>query len=257
MPTELDDVKHQVAVANRILSEMGLTTGVTASLGHASMRLPSDSGRFAVKGRGYAIDVLSRVLPHEMVVCDLNGSQVEGPAGLTPCYEIKMHSCIYRARPEVQSVVHVHPRYTVVMSVLQKTLVPMCPEGIDLVRHTLPVYPHNKLILTDEDGTEVAETLGDAPAVLLLGHGAATVGKDLIQSVMNMFQLEEQARMNWYAHCAAGPNHAQIPENLIAESDNRPPIHELPHLAELFGGSPAPVNNGVWLDYVDRVSKDL
>ena len=257
MPTELEDVKHQVAVANRVLFEMGLASGVTASLGHASMRLPSDPDRFSVKGRGYAIDVLSRVMPHDMVVCDLDGSQVEGPTGVTPCYEIKMHSCIYRARPDVQSVVHVHPRYTVVMSVLQKTLVPMCPEGIALVRHPLPVYPHNKLILTDEDGTEVAEALGDAPAVLLLGHGAATTGKDLIESVMNMFQLEEQARMNWYAYCASGPGHARIPENLIAESDNRPPIHELPHLKELFGGSPAPVNNGVWLHYVDLVSKDL
>ena len=96
MPTELEDVKYQVAVANRVLSEMGLTTGATASLGHASMRMPSDSGRFAIKGRGYKIDVLSRVLPEEMVVCDLNGSQVEGLPGLTPCYEIKMHSCIYR-----------------------------------------------------------------------------------------------------------------------------------------------------------------
>jgi len=257
MPTELEDVKYQVAVANRVLSEMGLTTGATASLGHASMRMPSDSGRFAIKGRGYKIDVLSRVLPEEMVVCDLNGSQVEGLPGLTPCYEIKMHSCIYRARPEVQSIVHVHPRYTVVMSVLQKNLVPMCPEGIDLVRHPLPVYPHNKLILTDEDGTEVAETLGDAPAVLLIGHGAATVGKDLTESVITMLNLEEQARMNWYAYSAAGPNHAQIPENLIAESDNRPPIHELPHLSELFAGSSAPANNGVWLDYVDRVSRDL
>ena len=70
MPTELEDVKYQVAVANRVLSEIGLTTGATASLGHASMRMPSDSGRFAIKGRGYKIDVLSRVLPEEMVVCD-------------------------------------------------------------------------------------------------------------------------------------------------------------------------------------------
>ena len=103
----------------------------------------------------------------------------------------------------------------------------------------------------------VAETWVDAPAVLLLGHGAATVGKDVIESVINMFQLEEQAKMNWYAYCAAGPDHARIPEELIAESDNRPPIHELPHLKELFCGSPAPVNNGVWLPYADLVSTDL
>ena len=257
MPSELEDVKRQVAIANRVLSEMGLATGPMASLGHASMRLPSDPGRFVVKGRGYAIDVLSRMLPEEMVVCDLDGSQVEGPPGVTPCYEIKMHSCIYRARPDVLSVAHAHPRYTVVMSVLQKSLVPMCLEGLSLVRQPLPVYPHNCIILTDEEGTEVANTLGDNKIVLLLGHGVATTGVDLIESVMNMFLLEEQAKMNWYAYCAAGPDHPRIPESMIAEGDNRLEVHELPHLKDLFGGSPAPVNNGVWLHYVDLVSRDL
>lgn len=257
MTSELEDVKHQVAVANRVLSEMGLATGALASLGHASMRLPTDSNRFVVKGRGYDIDVLSRMRSRDMVVCDLAGSQVEGPPGVTPCYEIKMHSCIYRARPDVQSVVHAHPRYTVVMSVLQKSLVPMCLEGLQLVRQPLPVYPHNNIILADEEGTEVATALGDNKIVLLLGHGAASTGVDLNESVTNMFQLEEQAKMNWYAYCAAGPDHPRIPETMIAEGDNRLPVHELPHLRDLFGGSPAPPNNGVWLHYVDLVSGDL
>ena len=30
----------------------------------------------------------------------------------------KIHSCIYKTRPDVQSVVHVHPRFIVLMSVL-------------------------------------------------------------------------------------------------------------------------------------------
>ena len=37
--SELDDVKHEVAMANRVLSNLGLATGLTAALGHASMRL--------------------------------------------------------------------------------------------------------------------------------------------------------------------------------------------------------------------------
>ena len=71
-----------------------------------------------------------------------------------------MHSCIYKSRPDVQSVVHVHPRYVVVMSVLQATLVPMCQEGIQLVRRPLPVYPHVKTVWSDEEGMEVASLLG-------------------------------------------------------------------------------------------------
>ncbi len=42
-----------------------------------------------------------------MIVCDLDGYKVEGPEGTTQCFEVKMHSWIYKTHPEVQSVVHV------------------------------------------------------------------------------------------------------------------------------------------------------
>ena len=47
MSSEEYEVKRVVAIANRILSNLGLATGITADRGHASMRLPSDPGRFA------------------------------------------------------------------------------------------------------------------------------------------------------------------------------------------------------------------
>ena len=60
---DIDDVKREVAIANRILSHVGLATGVLVSLGHASFRVPSDPGLFIVKGRGYAIDALPLMQP--------------------------------------------------------------------------------------------------------------------------------------------------------------------------------------------------
>ena len=57
--TELEEVKLQVAQANRVLADVGLASGVTAALGHASMRVPSQPDRFVVKGRQYALDALA------------------------------------------------------------------------------------------------------------------------------------------------------------------------------------------------------
>src|SRR5687768_15235247 len=114
----MDDVKYEVAVANRVLGISGLASGVRASLGHVSMRLPSDPGVFVVKGRGYDVDVLSEMRPEDMVLCDLEGYLVEGPPGVVQCNEVKIHSCIFKARPEVHSIVHVHPTFAVLLSVL-------------------------------------------------------------------------------------------------------------------------------------------
>ena len=144
MATELEEVKLQVAQANRVLSDVGLATGVTSALGHASMRVPSQPGRFVVKGREYTLDALAVMRAEDMVVCDTEGFLVDGPPGITQCSEVKSHSCIYKIRPDVQSVVHVHPRLIVLLSALGLPLVPLCQEGIQLVRHPLPVYPHVK-----------------------------------------------------------------------------------------------------------------
>jgi ribulose-5-phosphate 4-epimerase/fuculose-1-phosphate aldolase len=251
-----EQVKDQVATANRVLAETGLATGVLAANGHASMRVPESPDRFVVKGRGYAMDALARMRPRDMVVCDLEGNLVEGPPGGTQCFEVKMHSCIYRTYPEVQSIVHVHPRFVVVMSVLGVPLLPMCQEGIQLVRRPLPVYPHVKTIQSDEEGMEVANLIGGSKAVLLRGHGATTTGASLEEAVMNMLQLEEQARMNWYAVCAAGVNHASIPEDNIEEIAARTPLRELPHFRESMRQG-QPRVGGVWSYYSELVSRSV
>ena len=59
------DAKRDVAIANRILWAIGLCAGVTASLGHASLRLPERPDRFLVKGRGYKMDALAAMKPEE------------------------------------------------------------------------------------------------------------------------------------------------------------------------------------------------
>ena len=99
----------------------------------------------------------------------------------------------YKKRPDVVSVVHVHPDYVVLMSVLQSGLKPMAQEGASVVTKPLPVYPRAKIITSEEEGQEVASLLGNGEACLLLGHGAVTAssagGQD---AVLAMVHLEHQ-----------------------------------------------------------------
>ena len=164
-----------------------------------------------------------------MIVCDLDGNKIEGPPGGTRCCEVKIHSAIFKNHPEIQSVVHVHPRYTVLMSVLGQTLVPMCQEGANLVTKPIPVWPHSRLVSTDEDGEGLSATLGDSPVALLIGHGAVATGSSISQSISNIYTLEEQARMNYWAFQAMGPDHPRIPDELVQENADNPAFWQLPH----------------------------
>ena len=72
--SSLEAAKIEAAIGNRILAAFGLAEGLRASLGHVSMRVPGDPTMFVVKGCGYRMDVLSRMRPEDMVVCDLEGN---------------------------------------------------------------------------------------------------------------------------------------------------------------------------------------
>ena len=253
MSTDLENVKREVAAANRVLANLGLATGLTAALGHASMRVPSEPNHFFVKGREYEFDALSIMEPDDMVLCDTEGFLVAGRPGLTQCSEVKIHACIYKTRPEIQAVVHVHPRYTILMSVLTGSVRPMRQEGAQLLRHKLPVYPHVKTIQSDAEGMELVALLGDNPAILLRGHGAVTTGKKLSEAVMGMAHLEEQARMNYLAYCAQGKDYTYLSDDLLDEMVNRTPLYEHPHFKDVLKGRP-PQRDGTW-NYQKRAAE--
>jgi ribulose-5-phosphate 4-epimerase/fuculose-1-phosphate aldolase len=156
----------------------------------------------------------------------------------------------------VQSVVHVHPRFTILMSVLGKTLRPISNSGGRLVQKAIPIYPHNKLILTDEDGSGVAKTLADGRAVLLKGHGAATVGNTMQESVTNMLHLEEQALLNTYASGIAGLEHPYMSDEMLEEQRNQPSYEQLPHFRNSYDPS-RPTPNGFWAFHVEKAERSL
>ena len=245
MDSDLEEIKREVAAANRVLANLGLAAGVTAALGHASMRVPSEPNHFFVKGREYEFDALAIMEPDDMVMCDTEGFLIAGRAGLTQCSEVKIHACIYKTHPEIKAIVHVHPRYTILMSVISGSLKPMRQEGAQILRNPLPVYPHVKTIQSDAEGMEVATLLGDSPAMLLRGHGAVTTGRDLSEAVMGMAKLEEQAQLNYLAYCAQGKDYTCLTNDLLDEMVNRTPLYEHAHFKDVLKGRPAQ-RDGIW-----------
>jgi ribulose-5-phosphate 4-epimerase/fuculose-1-phosphate aldolase len=150
--------------------------------------------------------------------------------------------------------VHVHPRYTILMTLNGVQLRPMANDGAQLVRKPMPMYHHNKLIQSDQDGTEVAALLGDGRTVILEGHGIATVGQSLQESVLGAYAIENQAQANWAAYCAFGANYKSIPEEYFNEP--REDLVDLPHFKESMKGV-RPRVEGTWNYYVEQVKKGL
>lgn len=228
---DVKEIKEKVATANRVLAAAGLATGSTAYLGHASARIPN-TDYIVMKGRGYDVDTLEKMQAGDMLVMDLEANVVDGPRGVIPQNEVKMHTRLYAARKDVGGITHVHPRFCVILSTLGKKIVPVCNEGLILTQPGVPVYPNNELICTDEQGDRVAKKMGAKDAILLRGHGAVTAGRGVEEATLNMIDLEEQARMNYYVYLLGrGAAGARIPPaQAKAYTDFIPVMPDLPVL---------------------------
>jgi len=188
---DLDDLRRTVALGCRILAATDTTTPL---LGHISVRL--DDGRVLVRCRGPHEAGLLFTEVADIRVVGLDDSGEVGDGYRLP-NEYSIHAEILRARPEVTSVVHAHPRNAVLADLAGVGLRPVFG-AFDIPAYRLadqgvPVYPHRGLVRTAASGRALADTLGVASVALLRGHGVVTTGDDVAEAVAHVLALDELA----------------------------------------------------------------
>ena len=190
--TQLDDL----VAANRILTEHG----VIDAYGHVSVRSPDNPKRFFI-ARAIAPET---VQAEDIMEYDLDSQPLDA-RGRDSVSERFIHSEIYRARPDVMSVVHNHSPSVVPFSVTgvkMRALFHMA----SFIGDGLPVFEIRKvkkgsdlLIRDPKLGAALAKTLGKEAAALMRGHGSVTVGENLQRAVGRSVYLEMSAKMQLQA----------------------------------------------------------
>ena len=132
--------------------------------------------------------------PEDFVVVDLDGNQIGTDVRLPA--ELPIHLAIYRRRPDVGSVAHLHSLYSTSFSMTDQ------PLGISyflgsVFRKGIPIHPDSRLMVNSDRADALAATLGPHRAVLMRAHGVAVAGSDVEEMVSWAFLLEENARRTW------------------------------------------------------------
>jgi ribulose-5-phosphate 4-epimerase/fuculose-1-phosphate aldolase len=116
-----------------------------------------------------------------------------------------IHAEIYRARPDVKSIVHTHAPTVVLMGTINEPLLPIYHMG-GFIGTGLPTFDirksfgmTNMLINDAAKGKALAQTLGDKPGALMRGHGGITVGNSIMHSVGRSVYLKINAEMHLQA----------------------------------------------------------
>jgi ribulose-5-phosphate 4-epimerase/fuculose-1-phosphate aldolase len=209
---ETEQLKKDVISACRILSQQKLVEG----FGHVSARLPG-TDLFVLTPR----ISLALVKEHELLTMNLNNEVVAGDQG-TPS-EAWLHAAILKSRPRVNAITRIHARVANTFSVTDRKLEPVHNHGSFFVGG-VPVFPAPDLITTSKLGDEVAQLLGDKPAILLRGNGQVTVGRTIPEAVMMAIYLEEAAEVLYGALQIGAPIPLTPDESKQRQIEALPPV---------------------------------
>lgn len=180
---EAQDLRIQVAWACRILAMRGHGD---FTLGHVSARGPGDSIYMKRSGLG-----LNEITPDDVLAIDSTGTKREGTGQVHR--EVVIHTEIYRARPDVGSVVHTHPPHSIALGASDADLT-LLGHDAALFKDGIGVFDESAdLITRPEQGQAVSRALGSRRAVLLRNHGVVVVGKDIPWATISALTLERAA----------------------------------------------------------------
>jgi L-fuculose-phosphate aldolase len=191
-----DEARQKIIDAGRILEAQGQGD---LTRGHVSIRVPGDPTHFYMKPHSFGFD---EITPENIVLCNLEGEKVAG--GGRKHSEVYIHSEIFKARPDVMSVIHAHPTYAVALSATGKPVLPISQPAIAFA-DGVPYFTDTvDLIRSQEMGAGVARALGPHKAVLMRNHGVAVVGASVDESTILTLMLDNACQIQLLAAAAGG-----------------------------------------------------
>jgi L-ribulose-5-phosphate 4-epimerase len=183
-------VRADVAALHAELVRSGL---VVWTGGNVSGRVPG-ADLFVIKPSGVRYDDLA---PENMILCDLDGTVIEGSDGSdrSPSSDTAAHAYVYRHMPEVGGVVHTHSTYACAWAARGEAIPCVLTAMADEFGGPIPVGPF-AIIGDDSIGRGIVETLTGhrSRAVLMANHGPFTIGKDAKDAVKAAVMVEDVAR---------------------------------------------------------------
>jgi L-fuculose-phosphate aldolase len=186
------DLQFLVAASRRILAREGCESRVA---GHVSARAEEGDG-FWVSPFGY----FDETTPDMVLKLDFELNRLVGDLPSSPAVEF--HAAIYKARPDVGSVIHTHSHH------LSKFVTRPITIGM---YNVASVLFHDEQVLFDREdmknhtmGGGMVRMLGDKHVLLMKNHGAVVCADTLEHATIEAMMLERCAEYHLAAEVIGG-----------------------------------------------------
>jgi L-fuculose-phosphate aldolase len=192
-----DQIRFEIAMARRILAREGCESAVA---GHVSVRAPGEDAFWVSPFEYFDETVPERVIKSTFDLCFLEGDSEPSPA-------IQFHAALYQARPDVNSVIHTHSHYAMVLATTGRRL--------GMYNDMASLFLDEQVVYVEDgrrppvDGTRMAEMLGDRHTLIIKNHGAVFLGDSIETTTVEAFTFEKCARIQVEAEMIGGTEHVR------------------------------------------------
>jgi L-fuculose-phosphate aldolase len=180
--------KRIVLEAGQMMLEKGLVVG---TFGNVSLRVTPDDDRelLAITPSQRYYDTLNA---DDIQIIDFEVEPVEG--NLVPSVETMLHIGIYRARRNVNAVIHTHSLFASTAAVAGLDIPAILDDQVTFIGGEIELAKY-ALSGSQELVENVLAALGDRNAVLLPNHGALGIGRTMRDAFATCELVEKTARI--------------------------------------------------------------
>ncbi len=185
--------RQKLALTCRILFDGGHDAGLAGQITGRG----EEPGTYYTQRLGLGFDEITEA---NLLLVDEDLNVLEGEGIPNPAN--RFHSWIYRAREDVNCIVHTHPLHAATLAMLE---VPLRISQMD----TTPLYDDCAFLkdwpgvpVGNEEGEIISAALGDKRAILLAHHGQLVAGNTVEEACNLAILIERAARMQLLAMSA-------------------------------------------------------
>jgi L-fuculose-phosphate aldolase len=200
-------LRQAVAQTCRTLYAFGHDSGLS---GQISARAEKE-GTYYTQRMGLGFD---EITPENLLIVDEDLNVIEGSGMPNPAN--RFHSWLYRARPDINCIVHTHAPYVSALSMLEVPLEIAHMDACLLYGQVAFLKQWPGIPVGNEEGEIISKAIGDKKAIMLSHHGLLVAAGSVEEACIMGVMFERAARLQLLA-MAAGEIQ-KIPEDLGLEA---------------------------------------
>ena len=197
---ELQALRQDLAAAFRLCHRFGWSESVG---NHFSAAVSADGRRFLLNPRWRHFDTIG---PGDLLLLDADDASVLDGPDAPDLSAWTVHGSLHRAAPHARVILHCHPPYATALACLaDPTMPPLDNNTARFFERVAYDLEFGGISDTEDEGTRLAERLGDKPVLMMGNHGVTVTGPTVAAAFEDLYFFEKAARTVMTAYATGRP----------------------------------------------------